>query len=336
LISHIRSRLSRAARRWFWAAPIVIVAVWLVMLHRVAPPPRPMDGAQPSVDNRARILNADDRTAVTDPTTLPWRTIGQIRAWWGAQGFTGTGVLVAPDQVLTAAHCVYRANLGGWAGDVTFTPARVGKTPPFGTARAIRYAVPRGYTQSQDEAHDVVLVTLDQPIGNETGLMEVAGATQDQYDPGGALLHSAGYPADKPGSMYAVSGSVVSGAGSDSVWQIDLDATFGQSGSPIWIDAPSDGRPIVVAVLVAELDNGRANLAAPVSADLLEQLRAGGNAGASIASAPGDAADVLVAEPGADSPLIASPIAACGAGIAPMMILSFAGLAALRSGHRRS
>lgn len=290
-----------------------------------------MDAAEPSLDNQSRILNTDDRLRVTDTTATPWRMIGQVRAWWGDRGYTGTGVLVGPDQVISAAHCVYRAELGGWADRATFTPARADNSQPYGSAGVIRYALPRGYTQQQNEAQDIVLVTLDQPLGDNTGWLDVIGQSQDSYDLARAVLYSAGYPADKPDGMYSESGSMLAATnGSENVWQIDLDATFGQSGSPIWIDAAPYGGPLLVAVIVAELDSGRANLATPVTAELLDQLRANETPNTSIAQATDGNGDVAVGEPGADSPLTAAPIAACGAGIAPMTVIAIAGIMGLR------
>ncbi len=334
----MRYRVLRVVRRWACAIPVAIILVWLILLNRFAPPPRPMDGAQPSPEDRARILGADDRFAVADPTVMPFRPIGQVRAWWGTQGLTGTGVLVGPDQVLTAAHCVCRAELGGWAHEATFTPARTGESMPYGTARVVRYAVPAEYVQQLSEAHDVVLMTLDRPIGNDAGWLPVLSRARVGPDLMNAPVRSAGYPSDNPGRMVAVSGSITAMPGTPgAAWEIDLDAISGQSGSPIWIDASADGSAALAAILVAELDNGRANLAAPVSAELVEQLRAGYVAGEQIAAAANGAAGVLVAEPGsASSPLVAPPIAGCGAGVMPMAVLTFAGLVIVRSGVRRN
>ncbi len=322
-------------RRRLCAIPVLLVATWLVLLNRLAPPPRPMDGAEPSITDRARIINGDDRARVQDTTVLPWRTIGQIRGWWGSQGFTGTGVLVAPDQVLTAAHCVYRADFGGWANSVEFIPARNGQAQPFGKAMGVRFALPRRYAERQSEADDIVLMTLDRAIGNQTGWLPVAADLQPLSVTLNWSLQTAGYPSDKPsGEMYAASGSVMSSTkASSGIWEIDLDAIFGQSGSPIWISDPAGGQATVVAVLVAELDSGRANIAVPVSADMLAQFQAVSTAEGML---PADDSSIFVGEPGsAGIPLATLPIGTCGAGIVPIMAISVLCLAGLRSRFAR-
>jgi V8-like Glu-specific endopeptidase len=58
-------------------------------------------------------IGTDDRRAVTDKWALPFRWICSLRATYstGPAG-RGTGLLVGPRQVLTAAHCLYRMSDG--------------------------------------------------------------------------------------------------------------------------------------------------------------------------------------------------------------------------------
>lgn len=318
-------------RRWVLSVPLVLMAAWLILLNRFAPTPRPMDAAEPSIEDRARIIERDDRVPVDGVDELPYRAIGHIYARWGFIGFTGTGVLVGPNEVLTAAHCVYREEYGGWAEELTFTPARTNGYAPYGTAGAIRFITPREYVQQKRQSADIALVTLDRAIGDETGWMRVALAG---FDPTYLAVDSAGYPADKEGQrMYVIAGST--GALMQDTLRIDLDATFGQSGSPIWIYDPNDGEPTVVATLVAELDFEQANLAVPVTMDLLEQLSDATQHTVGIAAASGTV-DIVTGEPvPAATPLVVAP---CGTGALPMVGMSCALLAGFRGiggGRRR-
>lgn len=50
--------------------------------------------------------------------TYPASAVAFIRAWWGYESYTGSGVLVGQNDVLTASHVIYDASLGGLADNI--------------------------------------------------------------------------------------------------------------------------------------------------------------------------------------------------------------------------
>jgi len=52
----------------------------------------------------AAAAAAADRRVPVDPNAVPWNTVAKVQTTIGSRC---TGVLVAPDTVLTAAHCLY-------------------------------------------------------------------------------------------------------------------------------------------------------------------------------------------------------------------------------------
>ena len=84
------------------------------------------------------IIGGDNRTKVSDTTVFPFRAIGYIVSTWPKGNSTiGTAWLFKSDAIVTAGHCVYDKDLGGWATRVTFYPGRNGSSTPYGSAYSI-------------------------------------------------------------------------------------------------------------------------------------------------------------------------------------------------------
>lgn len=66
-----------------------------------------------------RILGKDNRMLVKNYTSYPYKTIVLLNMTFTNITYIGTGTVIAPDTILTAAHNVYDSRLGGWATEIT-------------------------------------------------------------------------------------------------------------------------------------------------------------------------------------------------------------------------
>jgi V8-like Glu-specific endopeptidase len=199
-------------------------------------------------------------TYVQDLAGFPWRTVVYIEATFpsGVVG-TGTGVMVGPNDILTAAHVVYSLSRGGGATRIEVTPAYNPGTDsgPFGTYLAGW----RGYTDFDPNGDgfiesgdgrtnslggaelDIALLSLDVRLGDRTGWMGVDW--DDSFTNGQAQI--AGYPSRYANNLVVDVGFVRDDA---TDWFVDisrLEVNSGNSGGPIFIMTP--GGPVVVGLV---------------------------------------------------------------------------------------
>lgn len=138
---------------------------------------------------------------VADSTDDPFRSIVSIFVTYanGAQS-RGTGVVIGPNDVLTAAHVVEDSRFDGAVRSIEVIPGYDEGEEPFGSFRASdRAFFPAdpdgdGLLSDQDVAFDYAVLTVEQPrpIGR---VVEGFGVLAEAVRPGGSLfLELVGYP----------------------------------------------------------------------------------------------------------------------------------------------
>ena len=75
----------------------------------------PATAEGPAASRPTGLLTDRDRRMPQEPDAWPWTAIGRVNVLLGrsSRGFC-TGVLVAPDKVMTAGHCLYDQAAKRW------------------------------------------------------------------------------------------------------------------------------------------------------------------------------------------------------------------------------
>jgi V8-like Glu-specific endopeptidase len=219
------------------------------------------------------IQGSDDRLAITtNASTTPYSAYLQVAAQFSdGTVLQSSGVMVGPNDVLTAANAIYSQAHGGWATTIQVTPGRYGDLKPFGVHSASQISAPLAWQNSSDLSSDYGLLSLSTDIGYVTGWVET-GYAGTLAGVSNYSLSTLGYPTGLGGNtLYYSKGSVDQVVANELLFTDDLDMMAGQNGSPVIIN--SGGVDIVLGLAAQVADNSEDNRVLAFSAESFQTLQ---------------------------------------------------------------
>lgn len=161
-----------------------------------------LEASEGSIEHKSLLKGIERRGRIKDPQTQEWpyRIHGHMIMKFLHDTYTGTGILIGPNHVLTAGHNLFKD--GRWATEVFFTPGRDQDDYPYGDSKGCVLLVHEKWQKNdkKKDDYDFGMVILDASIGNIigwSGLLSLPDVLLKEWP-----VSITGYPGEKGSGNY--------------------------------------------------------------------------------------------------------------------------------------
>ena len=188
------------------------------------------------------VIGADDRVRIHNTERYPYSAICSLEITSSTgRRFVGSGWLASGSTVITAGHCVYLPDEGGWAKRVRVYPGRNG--PDGGNSfLGTRLVSVEGWTSDRRPAADYGAIVLNESADDSGSFGYLALKENDLKK---NIYHVVGYSADKPlGTLWGHVRPL--SAVREDILYYETDTYGGNSGCPVFFVDDEDPQAIYV------------------------------------------------------------------------------------------
>ncbi len=122
----------------------------------------------------------EDAWRVVSPTDL---RVAYIRTYWkdGSNASRGTAFFISDDTVVTAAHCIYQAERGGWCEYADIIPGKNENIEPYLSISSDVIHLWASYTENPTISDDYAIIELESAVRDGEFFGWSTSATSGQY-----------------------------------------------------------------------------------------------------------------------------------------------------------
>lgn len=193
------------------------------------------DGSRPAPEPLS-VAAFGSLQAIQRAARPPWQMNARLFIGW-PDGLTGScsASLIGAHHAITAGHCVFSHEDGGWADWLVVVPAYEEGRAPLGLAQGVRAMSWEPWIAAADSNHDMAVIALDDDIGSRTGWFGLSALACGEAR--GLPASNAGYPAEGPfdGEHLIFRSGVGNTCRSATVLHVDGPSWGGHSGSSLYL-----------------------------------------------------------------------------------------------------